>query len=262
MKKVLVIISDGNYLEHAKSLFSNVKNEGKWDGDLCLIANNLDGHDLSDFDKFGIKILHRNCDNKFRINLHVFDIYFKQWDYVIYMDCDFMVFKDLNKFLDKYNTNFIGLLADVEPFKIKDYLCQGWGLGDKNSALSKLEGKYDLNKNGFNAGFFSFNTKIINNDTLNELFGLENEIKDVNNHIIPTGSDQPIFNLYFIDKVNYVQNNDICYCGLISEETTAAHFCGGDRPWTRNEFSNSFNMTFKEKYDENLNRFYECINKL
>ena len=262
MKKVLVIISDKNYLEHAKSLFSNVVNEGKWDGDLCLIANNLIGYDLSDFEKYGVKILYRNCDNKFRINLHVFDIYFKQWDYVIYMDCDFMVFKDLNLLFENYDTNFHGLLADVEPFKIKDYLCQGWDFNLKEQSLKFLESRYDLNKNGFNAGFFSFNTNVINENTLDDLFFLENEIKDVNNHIIPTGSDQPIFNLFFNNNVDYIKNNNICFCGLINEETIAAHFCGGDRPWSRTEFSNLFGMSYKDKYTENLNKFYERINTI
>lgn len=261
MKKVLVIISDKNYLEHAKSLFYNAKKDGKWDGDFCLIANNLEGYDLSDFEKFGVNILHRRCDNKFRINLHIFDVYFKKWDYMVYMDCDFMVFKDLNFFLNKYDISSNNLLVDKEPFKIHEYLCQGWNINDKNNKLSELNEKYDLNKFGFNAGFISFNTNLINDNTLNDLFKLEEEIKEVNNHIIPTGSDQPIFNLYFTD-INYVENNDVCYCGLISENTTAAHFCGGGRPWDRNEFSQLFNKTYKEKYNENLNGYYECINKL
>jgi|694.fasta_scaffold54480_3 lipopolysaccharide biosynthesis glycosyltransferase len=259
MKKVFVIISDGNYLEHAKSLFFNAKNEGKWQGDFCLIANNLENYDLSDFEKFGVKILYRNCDNKFRINLHVFDSYFKQWEYVVYIDCDFMIFKDLENMLSNYDLFFEGVLADKEPFRIHQYLCQNWDIGSKEKKLKPLRLKYNLEKFGFNAGFFGFNTKIINNNTLQELFDLENEIQEVNNHIIPSGSDQPIFNLYFKD-VLYVENKDVCFCGVLDHNTTAAHFCGGDRPWTRNEFSNHFGKTYKEKYDENLKGFYECIN--
>ncbi len=260
MKKVLVIISDKNYLEHSKSLFYNAKNDGKWDGDFCLIANNLEGHDLSDFEKFGVQVFHKNCNNKFKINLYIFDVFFKNWDYVVYMDCDFMIFKDLNVFLNKYNTSFNGLLVDKEPFRIHEYLCQGWGSNQKNNQINELSKKYDLNKFGFNAGFISFNTKLINNNTLNNLFLIEEEIKYVNNHIIPTGSDQPIFNLFFTD-VNYIENNDVCYCGNINENTTASHFCGGGKPWIRNEFSKLFGKTYKEKYDENLKSYYEYINK-
>ena len=93
MKKVFVLISDFAYLEHAKSLFYNVRNEGGWKHDLCLIANNLVGHDLSDFENFGVNILYRNCENWYKINLYIFDEFFKKWDYVVYMDCDFFVFK-------------------------------------------------------------------------------------------------------------------------------------------------------------------------
>lgn len=260
MKKVFVLISDENYLSHAKSLFYNVKTEGNWDGDLCLIANNLENYDLNDFEKFGVDIIHRSCNNKFKINLYVFDTYFKQWDYVVYMDCDFMVFKDINNFLKKYDLNFNGLLVDIEPFKIEDYFCQGWNQNDRLVEIENLSKKYEVSKFGFNAGYISFNTSIIKENTLDDLFKLDKEVENINNHLIPTGTDQALFNLYFTN-LQYIQNNDVCYCEVLNENTTASHFCGNGKPWIRNEYSKNFGKTYKEKYDENLNNFYNTINK-
>ena len=68
----------------------------------------------------------------------------------------------------------------------------------------------------------------------------------------------PIFNLYFKDFLS-IENKDVCFCGSLDETTTASHFCGGDKPWNRNEYSSHFDMTYKEKYDENLNEFYKII---
>lgn len=256
MKKVFVVISDENYLSHAGSLFINALNEGKWDGDLCLITNNInDDSKLSKFKDLGVNVLKRKNDNPYIINLFVFDEYFKQWDYVVYMDCDFMIFKDLNIFLENHDLQYDGIMADKEPFKIHEYFCQGWENDLKNKSLKDLRLEYDIDQFGFNAGFFSFNTKIINDNTLSNLFELDKKIKSINNHTHPTGSDQPIFNLYFNKKTNYIKDNNICFWKLIDDRTIASHFCRWDAPWVNNQHSPLFNMTYVEKYKENLEIF-------
>jgi lipopolysaccharide biosynthesis glycosyltransferase len=263
MKKVLVVISDENYLDHAGSLFVNAINEGKWDGDLCLIANNIDDlNRLIKFKEMGVEVLHKKCDNPYIINLHVFDTYFKKWDYVVYMDCDFIIFKPLNDYLNFHDLNYGGIIADKEPFKINEYLCQGWEPENKKNALHDLNLKYDLNKFGFNAGFFSFNTKVIKNETIKDLFKISEEIKNVNNHTHPTGSDQPIFNLYFNENILYIKNNTICFWNLINNDTVAAHFCRWEAPWNNNNYSNLLGKTYYQKYKENLDIFNASTCKL
>ena len=81
MKKVLVQVSDKNYLQHSKSLFVNAKLQGKWDGDYCLIANNIESHDLKDFENTNIKIVHVNNPNYYYATLDVFDSYFISLQY-------------------------------------------------------------------------------------------------------------------------------------------------------------------------------------
>ncbi len=38
MKKVLVTLANKDYINHAKSLFVNVREEGEWNGDLVLMV--------------------------------------------------------------------------------------------------------------------------------------------------------------------------------------------------------------------------------
>lgn len=258
MKKVLVVISDENYLDHAGSLFVNALIEGKWDGDLCLIANNIDNQNekLKFFTKMGVKILHRSSENPYIINLYIFEEFFKSWDYMIYMDCDFMIFKKFDDFFKNIDTEYDGIIADIEPFKIHEYLCQGWEEEEKNENLKNIRKKYDIDKFGFNAGFLAFNTKIIDDKTLNELFNINEEIKHINNHTHPTGSDQPIFNLFFNQKVDYIKNNNVCFWKNINTNTFASHFCRWEAPWVNNNFSDVFGKTYLEKYKENKKIFY------
>ena len=51
--KVVVLVADKNYKEHAKSLFVNVKNDGQWDGDYCLVTN-MEHNDYIEFEEKGI----------------------------------------------------------------------------------------------------------------------------------------------------------------------------------------------------------------
>lgn len=258
MKKVFVIVSDKNYLEHAKSLFYSAKNDGKWVGDFCLIANNVEKKYLTDFEKFGINIMNIKMDNFYYANFYIFDVFFKKWDYVMYMDCDFTIFDDLNK-IENYDIMSKGILsADKEPFKIHQYFCQGWDELSKENSLSEIKKSYDLEKNGFNAGFLSFNTCLINDNTLSELLNLCEYLLPINNHS-KIGSDQPIFNLYFSEKVKFIDDNKVCFWRASTDKTITQHHCNGEAPWVNNNYSDRLGKTYYDNYISNLNNFYEKI---
>lgn len=265
MKKVLILISDKNYLEHAKSLFANARLDGKWDGDLCLIANNVEDKDLVDFKKFGVEIIHKSTNYIYLNNFFIYDEYIKKWDYAIYMDCDFMIFDDLSKILSDEIKNKPILTVDKEPFYIHEYFCQNWNQEDKNKALKNYLQEYDLNKYGFNAGFIAFNTSIIEPNTTKKLFELADKLKPINNQLNPENenhiSDQPIQNIYFINNLNYVENKKVSYWRELKQNTIAAHFCRWDAPWRNHEFSQSYNKKYIEKYKDNLNYFNDVVNK-
>jgi hypothetical protein len=262
MKKVLVLVSDKNYLEHAKSLFYAAKTVGKWDGDFCLIANNINEKEtLTDFINFGVEIIHKEIDNYYYANYFIFDFYMKKWDYVIYMDCDFTIFGNLNDTVsDDIKTKKV-LSVDIEPFFIHEYFCQGWEEQKKDSSLEFLKKDYDLDKKGFNAGYMEFNTKLIEVDTLKKLINLSDKLQPINNHTSPKGSDQPIFNLYFENYINYIKNKKVSFWKDSNQDTIAQHHCRWEAPWVNSNFSERLKKTYLENYKMNLNNFYVSINK-
>jgi len=267
MKKVLTLISDTNYLEHAKSLFFAVRAQGKWKHDLCLIANNVDDSLLEGFKKFGVHVFKISESNYYYANLHVFDSFFKNWEYVVSMDCDFTIFDDLNSLFDSEIENSDYILVDKEPFTIKSYFC--WAIENgviknemcngREEELNKLSKKYNLDKNGFNAGFFSFNTNLINDNTLSELQKLSQELQNINFHTSKKGSDQPILNLYFLNNVKFIENGKISFWKLSTHSTIAQHHCRWEAPWVNNFYSDRLKKTYKQNYDDNLINFYASI---
>lgn len=258
MNKVFVIVSDSNYLEHAKYLFSSVKLTGNWSGDFCLIANNVDDSLLTDFKKYGVKILHRNIENYYYANFFVFDEYFKNWDFVTYMDCDFTIFGDINKIVNGDDLKKPLLHVEMEPFRVHQYFCQGWVETEKNKSLKGLREIYDLDKFGFNAGHLSFNTSIINENTLSDLIKLSESLKNINNHCT-IGSDQPIFNLYFSDKIKEITSQKVSFWRGSTKDTIAQHHLHAEAPWVNTEYSDRLKKTYKENYDEFLYDFYKSI---
>lgn len=63
-KDVIVLVADKNYINHAKSLFQNIIDNGKWKDDLCLITtNDIDQNDISLFKNKKIDILTINYNN-------------------------------------------------------------------------------------------------------------------------------------------------------------------------------------------------------
>jgi hypothetical protein len=265
MKKVFVLISDENYLEHAKSLFYAAKTIGKWDGDLCLISNNVREEKLTEFKKFGVDIFNINEKNYYYANFFIFDTYFKKWDYLISMDCDFTIFGDLNKIVSEEEINQEVLNVDKEPFTIKSYFCWDYENGEIKNEKCEGREKYfeelnkmcDIENFGFNAGFMSFNTKLIKTNTLLDLKELSEKYQPVNFHTSQFGSDQPILNVYFQDKVNFIKNEKISYWKSSNENTIAQHHCRWDAPWINNFFSKRLSKTYFQNYRINLDKFNE-----
>jgi len=121
MKKVLVTLANKDYTNHAKSLFTNVREEGEWDGDLVLMVPEEDKEfvDVDLFNYNDVQIfflpnlekgkypldLNTTLDVKFHpINcykIHLFgNDYFKQWDWIFYTDLDVWYFNKIDFDLD------------------------------------------------------------------------------------------------------------------------------------------------------------------
>jgi len=258
MKKVFVIVSDYNYLEHSKYLFYSAVNQGKWAGDLCLIANNVEDNLLDDFRKFGVHILPIKMENFYYAKFYIFDEFFKKWDFLTFLDCDFTIFGDLNTIVEQSDCQKPILHVEVEPFRVHQYFCQSFPESEKNKLLENLRQNYDLDKFGFNSGHLSFNTSLIEKNTLSDLLEMSNNLSNINNHS-GIGSDQPIINLYFTNNHKMIENKKVSFWRGSDENTIAQHHLHIEAPWNCNDFSYRLNKTYLENYLENLNNFYELI---
>jgi len=259
MKKILVLVADKNYMQHVKYLFTNIVSEGKWDGDLCLIYNGEEDEPINEFLNTDIIIIKKKINNPYYAKLYLFSEFFKKWDVLMYMDCDFVIFDSLNDLPIPNNE----ILMDQEPFYIHQYFCQGEDEGQRQVKLMELRAKnLNIDVLGYNSGFMYIDTKIISSNTESELFNFKNELQTYNNHTNPSGGDQPIINLFFLDKIKKIENNLICYVASVSHQTIATHTCRWDAPWASNRYSEKLNMGYNEFYNKSLNNFSKTFSKI
>jgi hypothetical protein len=262
---LIVLVSDKNYLEHCKYLFTNIRHDTDYDGDLCLITN--DQVDTSEFEKRNIHVKKFEKIDPFFQKLNIFNSYFKKWDKVLYLDCDTMVIKkELNKIFDLPND----LYCEPESWTVQEYFN-----GGKNPDLfQELKREYNVDKVGFNSGSILFNTSLIDDNTQNELFEIKEKYQEINEHTRKEGGDQPIINLKFIDTWEKFPNNEICYwrlydsgyskrVGLYNEEykdkpnpesVIIYHFVHVYAPWINHTLS-PYGMTYYDKYKTSIQKF-------
>lgn len=263
MKKVIVLVSDENYLNHTKYLFSHIISDTNYDGDLCLITNKQ--VDTTEFEKKNIFVKKYERIDPYFQKLNIFDIYFKQWDKVLYLDCDTMVMKnDLNKLFDLPGDMY----CEPEPWTVKEYFKKE----NNMEVYNQLYNEYNIEKIGFNSGSLFFNTSIIDENTKDELFIIKEKYQIINEHTRKEGGDQPILNLKFLNlwiefpenEISYwqlehsgysrriINNSDVYYEKRPNPETTIIyHFVNEFAPWKNYRMSQS-GETYYDIYNRNL----------
>jgi hypothetical protein len=188
---------------------------GKYNGDICLVVGN---------DLFGDKML--ECDiirnnsiiikhfpniqfsdvfvdiqkkmqrpehwfkKMFQFHkLHLFNTFFKQWDYIFYIDCGITIFSDISPILSEATENTLLAHSDAYP-------TYEWKLHfqfDKTDTeyFTKLDNEYNLNIDYCQTTIMLYDTKIIESDTYDNLLNLLKE------YPISITNDQGIIALYF-----------------------------------------------------------------
>ena len=121
--------------------------------------------------------------------LNLFNVFFKKWNYILYLDCGINIFDDISPILEDATNNT--LLAHSDSYPTYE-----WKLNnqfDKNIAdyFSKLNNKYDLNIDYFQTTIMLYDTNIIESDTYDNLLNLSQE------YPISRTNDQGIIALYF-----------------------------------------------------------------
>lgn len=213
MKEVCCFVCNAKYLSKFLITYNNLRNNGKYLGDVLLIV----GNDLKDYKKEGLIVKYfpdiefpketyeylmkiKTCDNRnvtkyFQWHkLYLFDIYVKQWDVIFYIDSGMKIFNDIrpllncfkkNKFLahddamidGEYNYDKMRLLNVFDEKFTKEY--------------QELNTKYDLNSHYFQTGIMLFDSNIIEDNTFKELYDL------VIKYPITKTNEQGILDLYF-----------------------------------------------------------------
>jgi hypothetical protein len=230
---------------------------GKYNGDICLFIgddlnnSNITEHPFIQKNKIIIKYFPEikftenflKCREEFTKNaprkwplfmfnkLNVFNLYFKNWNYILYLDCGMHIFNDINPLINlKEENKFLANRDGIDGEDVDENLFRTLNnenkLGNamklhaqffKNEPYySKLKANYDVYKNAPQATMFLFDTNIIKNDTLSNLINLAHQYP-----ILKTG-DQPLIALYFTQikpcwkqlkrKINNIYTYDLVRC--------------------------------------------------
>ena len=132
----------------------------------------------------------RNITKKFQWHkLHLFNKFFKKWDYIFYLDCGITIFSDISRIINEATKNT--LLAHSDAYPTYEWKLH-WQF-DRNLVehFTKLASNYDLNVDYFQTTIMLYDTKIIEHDTYANLLKLTYE------YPICKTNEQGIIALYF-----------------------------------------------------------------
>jgi hypothetical protein len=139
--------------------------------------------------------------------LCVFDVYFKQWDFVFYMDCGISVLNDVAPLIQCAEKGKLLAHSDTYPTYQKTLKCQ---FDSRSSLFPQLETQYNLNIDYPQTTIMLYDTQIIEPETVSELRDLCIQ------YPISISNDQGILALYFtcvrpLWKQIPIENNDTCF---------------------------------------------------
>jgi hypothetical protein len=211
----VVFVCDKAYFNKFVNTCNQLITNGKYNGNICLVVgDDLNNDELLDCDfiknnnitikyfpniQFSndflivnndIKTDGRNLTKKFQWHkLHLFNTFFKQWDYIFYIDCGMNIFSDISPIINQVTENTLLAHSDAYP-------TYEWKLHiqfDKTNTefFTKLNNTYNLDIDYFQTGMMLYDTKIIQNDTYDNLLKLTME------YPISRTNEQGIMALYF-----------------------------------------------------------------
>lgn len=196
-RNLVVSLSDQNYVDYAKQLFSSIYHNSGWKGDYMLLAHNISIEDIEWFRSKNIyvkecKPLYTHFVGKEKYPPVVFDVFylftaeFKKWKNIIFLDADIIVRASLDKL-----TTIKGFSS---PHVIDDKLKYFFYDDINNKQFDKLQATYNLEKPAFNCAVMAFSTDIIGKNNIHELKQLYEKFQEISSGLDPT------LNLYFYKK--------------------------------------------------------------
>jgi hypothetical protein len=211
----IVFVSDKAYFNKFIDTCNQLINHGKYNGNVCLVVgddlnndavldcdfiknNNIItkyfpnitfSNDFLTVNKY-VKTDGRNLTKKFQWHkLHLFNTFFKQWNYIFYIDCGITIFSDISPIINEATENTLLAHSDAYPtyeWKLHTQFCK-----NNTNLFTTLDNKYNLNIDYFQTTIMLYDTKIIQDDTYDNLLNLSIE------YPISRTNEQGIMSLYF-----------------------------------------------------------------
>lgn len=126
---------------------------------------------------------------------HLFNTFFKQWRYIMYLDCGITIFNDINPILNEATEN--KLLAHSDAYPIYEWKLNIQFDNTNTKYYTKLSNTYNLNIDYFQTTIMLYDTNIIEDDTYDNILNLLLE------YPISITNDQGIIALYFTNIKPY-----------------------------------------------------------
>lgn len=212
MSVCAVFVCNKAYFNKFVSTCTQLITNGNYTGPICLVV----GDDLENVDCDFIKknniivqyfpdiqfsnhfsnvnntlniIDHRNKIKKFQWHkLHLFHTFFKQWNYIFYLDCGITIFSDVSPMIHEKKENTLLAHSDGYPSYEWKLNCQ---FDTMEPYFTKLRHTFCLDKDYFQTTMMLYDTNIIQEDTVDILIALSNE------YPITRTNEQGILSLYF-----------------------------------------------------------------
>jgi lipopolysaccharide biosynthesis glycosyltransferase len=259
MNKIVVFAVDRNYLNHVRYNIANVRDK-HGDIDICVvfpekefipIREGLKNYDviLKPFKPLNNKVFSRSYNLKY----HVFETFFKNWENILYLDSDTMVYGKLDPLFEMLSGDK-SLIVDYENYKTIDAYTMWCPVNDENiDTYIDLKTEINVEKFCFNVGIMLFNSSIIEDDTVAKLYELDKKYELINKHV-SEGTDQPIINIIYNDLAVQVNDNYFGFWRKFNENSIVSHFCRWEAPWENNYFNPAINTTYFDYYLKSLNK--------
>lgn len=233
----ILIVTDDNFLPHAKSLMVNCVRQGSWQGDLCLMCpQNCDVSSLQ-----GRGILIRKCPESRWTNavkFRIFDPWFKQWSRLLYLDCDVIVQRDLNDACEAMSIRFPKILCDSSHTAHvtirKDWehfdALSGTGPEAHPEVYERLKAQFPFIDEGILASsVMFFDPSTVPPGTVEQLNSVQESYKEAN----PGSYDQQVINLVLHDQLAPMEKD---YCSWWAFDDVGSRVASTARGWRGDEF--------------------------
>lgn len=275
-KRVIVIVSDNDYVNHTKSMISNCREQGCYTDDFAIICP-IGSKAMMEFRRCGFDVLEVESKG-FLQKFSVFDKFFKRWEQCLYVDCDIVIQDNLDRLFHLLEVDGSKIWCDTEDCST---LQSFWKdpLKEQHSEIYELmQEKFPhVNNQTFNSAFILFKPSILGDDIPEQLMAIQ-EMVEPTNRQGEWGTDQQICNLLLWHQMKKIPNKLVAFWGLAEPQNdmdseyrqykkgdipVAIHFSRWYSHWidkTSNMdayWNHRLNKPNHDIYKENLELFYK-----